>query len=46
MEHNICITRFNDKREVVISPDMVRESYTEGDIGLNLEEFTIIYSLK
>lgn len=43
MEHNICITRFNDKREVVISPVMVRESYTERTIGLNPEEFSLIY---
>lgn len=43
MEHNICITRFNDKREAVISPVVVRESYTERTIGLNSEEFSLIY---
>lgn len=43
MEHNICITRFNDKREAVISPVVVRKSYTERNSGLNSEEFSLIY---
>lgn len=43
MEHSIFITRFSDKKEVVISPVMVRESYTERTIGLSPEEFSLIY---
>lgn len=43
MEHSSCITGFSDAGEVVISPVVVRKSYTERTIRLSPKEISLIY---